>query len=97
MLLAKLRAQWDELRRIDHFRRESVSNLSHDLRSPLTATVACLETLERRWSGDSSRDEDRHIVAVALRNTANAARMAVVRALVRLSEAMDVDGAPGPT
>jgi signal transduction histidine kinase len=74
-LLAKLRAQWDELRRLDHFRRESVSNLSHDLRSPLTATVACLETLERRWSGDPSRDDDRQIVAIALRNAANAAGM----------------------
>ncbi len=47
-LMARLRAQWDALRRLDQFRRESVSNLSHDLRSPLTATVACLETLERR-------------------------------------------------
>ena len=75
LLLARLRAQWDELRRLDHFRRESVSNLSHDLRSPLTATVACLETLQRRWVGDASRDEDRRLVAVALRNTANAAGM----------------------
>ena len=75
MLLATLRAQWDELRRLDHFRRESVSNLSHDLRSPLTATVACLETLERRWADDPDRDEDRRLVAVALRNTANAAGM----------------------
>ena len=75
LLLATLRAQWDELRRLDHFRRESVSNLSHDLRSPLTATVACLETLERRWAGDTGRDEDRRLVVVALRNTANAARM----------------------
>ena len=75
LLLATLRAQWDELRRLDHFRRESVSNLSHDLRSPLTATVACLETLERRWQGDPTRDEDRRLVTVALRNTANAAGM----------------------
>jgi signal transduction histidine kinase len=75
VLLAKLRAQWDELRRLDHFRRESVSNLSHDLRSPLTATVACLETLEQRWAGDSGRDEDRRLVMVALRNTANAVQM----------------------
>src|SRR5690606_17341615 len=51
-LLASLRRQWDELRRLDHFRRESVSNLSHDLRSPLTATVACLETLDGKWRDD---------------------------------------------
>jgi signal transduction histidine kinase len=74
-LMSKLRMQWDELRRLDGFRRESVSNLSHDLRSPLTATVACLETLEQRWARDSSRAEDLRLVQVALRNTRNAAGM----------------------
>ncbi len=74
-LLNKLRHQWGELKRLDHFRRESVSNLSHDLRSPLTATVACLETLERRWGDDPARSDDRQLVAVALRNTRNAAGM----------------------
>jgi len=75
MMLATLRRQWAELRRLDHFRREGVSNLSHDLRSPLTATVACLETLDGRWSGDPARAEDRRLVEVALRNTRNAARL----------------------
>jgi signal transduction histidine kinase len=74
-LLATLRMQWDELSQLDRFRRESVSNLSHDLRSPLTATVACLETLEGRWAGDATRGADRHLVEVALRNTRNAAGM----------------------
>ena len=72
-LLATLRMQWDELRRLDTFRRESVSNLSHDLRSPLTATVACLETLQSRWSADPARAEDQRLLGVALRNTRNAA------------------------
>jgi signal transduction histidine kinase len=71
--------QWNELRRLDHFRREGVSNLSHDLRSPLTATVACLETLDGRWAGDAAtaaaRSEDRRLIEVALRNTRNAARL----------------------
>ena len=74
-LLATLRMQWDELRRLDTFRRESVSNLSHDLRSPLTATVACLETLQSRWKADPARADDDQLVAVALRNTRNAAAM----------------------
>jgi signal transduction histidine kinase len=80
-LLGTLRLQWDELKRLDQFRRESVSNLSHDLRSPLTATVAGLETLEARWqSGDPLvgvmvTDSDRRLVEVALRNTRNAAGM----------------------
>ena len=78
-LLATLRRQWDQLRRLDHFRRESVSNLSHDLRSPLTATVACLETLDARWAADPARADDRRLVEVALRNTRNAAGL--VRAM----------------
>ena len=89
MLLDVCRRQWDALRRVDRFRREGVSNLSHDLRSPLTATVACLETLDARWSaaaiasGDD-RADDRHLVEIALRNTRNAARM--VRSLGDLAK-----------
>jgi signal transduction histidine kinase len=75
MMLATVRRQWDALRGLDRFRREGVSNLSHDLRSPLTATAACLETLDARWSGDASRSDDRALIEVALRNTRNAARL----------------------
>jgi signal transduction histidine kinase len=74
-MLATLQRQWNALSRLDHFRREAVSNLSHDLRSPLTATDACLETLEARWAGDAARAEDRRLVEVALRNTRNASRL----------------------
>jgi signal transduction histidine kinase len=83
-LLATLRMQWDELSRLDRFRRESVSNLSHDLRSPLTATVACLETLEGRWGADPARADDLALVGVALRNSRNAAGM--VRSLGDLAQ-----------
>ena len=75
MMLSTVRRQWSSLRQLDHFRREGVSNLSHDLRSPLTATTACLETLEGRWQGDAARDADRDLVVMALRNTRNAARL----------------------
>jgi signal transduction histidine kinase len=75
MLLDVCRRQWNALRRTDHFRREGVSNLSHDLRSPLTATVACLETLDGRWAEAPERDDDRRLVEIALRNTRNAARL----------------------
>ena len=75
MMLETVRRQWATLRRLDHFRREGVSNLSHDLRSPLTATAACLETLEGRWVGDAARAADRELVEMALRNTRNAARL----------------------
>lgn len=75
MMLETLRRQWAALRRLDHFRREGVSNLSHDLRSPLTATVACLETLQARWGDAVAHAEDRRLVEVALRNSRNAARL----------------------
>ena len=74
-LLLRLREQWAALRRLDHFRREAVSNLSHDLRSPLTATSACLETLDARWADDAARGADRQLLEVALRNTRNASRL----------------------
>jgi signal transduction histidine kinase len=86
-MLATLRAQWQALRELDHFRREGVSNLSHDLRSPLTATVACLETLDQRLDSrpaDAQREEDRHLIAMALRNTRNAAGL--VRSLGDLAQ-----------
>jgi signal transduction histidine kinase len=100
MLLDVCRRQWNALRRTDHFRREGVSNLSHDLRSPLTATVACLETLEARWTGAGERADDRRLVEIALRNARNAGAM--VRSLGDLAkldepeydlrpEAVDVD------
>ena len=74
-MLEALRRQWEALRRLDHFRREGVSNLSHDLRSPLTATAACLETLDARFGADPMRADDRQLLEVALRNTRNAARL----------------------
>jgi signal transduction histidine kinase len=74
-MLQTLRQQWATMHQLDHFRREGVSNLSHDLQSPLTATTTCLETLEQRWASDLARDADRQLVAVALRNTRNAARL----------------------
>ena len=96
-LLVTLRQQWQALRQLDHFRRESVSNLSHDLRSPLTATVACLETLDQRWAAADqasasatgqdlrkNHTEDRRLIAMALRNTQNAARL--VRSLGDLAQ-----------
>ena len=92
-MLSTLREQWQALRKLDHFRREGVSNLSHDLRSPLTATVACLETLDKRWATKANADakhlpedyvDDRRLIAMALRNTQNAAQL--VRSLGDLAQ-----------
>jgi HAMP domain-containing protein len=94
MLLDVCRRQWNALRRSDHYRREGVSNLSHDLRSPLTATVACLETLDGRWTGEPGREEERRLVEIALRNTRNAARM--VQSLGRPGQARRAGVRPAP-
>ena len=79
-MLATLRSQWASLHRLDHFRREAVSNLSHDLRSPLTATAACLETLDGQLAAATAPEAEsaqasRRLIEVALRNTRNAARL----------------------
>ncbi|CAN7730155.1 hypothetical protein LJR290_006253 [Variovorax sp. LjRoot290] len=88
-LLAASHEQWDDLRRLDSFRRESVSNLSRDLRSPLTATMACLETLQTRWQGDAARAADSQLLETALRNTRNAPGM--VRTLGHLAQLDEPD------
>jgi signal transduction histidine kinase len=81
--MGTLSEQWHRLRELDKFRRESVSNLSHDLRSPLTAATASLETLKQRWSHQPARESDMALLDVALRNTQSAARL--VRSLLDLS------------
>lgn len=83
-MLKTLQSQWATLQRLDQFRREGVSNLSHDLRSPLTATAACLETLQNHWNRPGSDAGNRELVTVALRNTHNAARL--VRSLGDLAQ-----------
>ena len=93
-MLGTLRAQWAALRRLDHFRREAVSNLSHDLRSPLTATIACLETLDAALASppapagsSTAARQQRGLIEVALRNTRNAARLVQsIGDLARLDE-----------
>lgn len=42
----RIQAQWQELRRQDQVRRELVANVSHDLRTPLTAMHGYLETIK---------------------------------------------------
>jgi signal transduction histidine kinase len=83
-MLQRLHEQWQARQRIEHFRREGVSNLSHDLRSPLTAAAACLETLQARLGDDERRADEQRLVEVALRNTGDAARL--VRSLGELAQ-----------
>ena len=74
-MLKALGQQWDSLHQLDRFRREGVSNMSHDLRSPLTATEACLETLSARLLTQPGREEELRLVAIAQRNARDATRL----------------------
>ncbi len=53
----QINAQIEQLKENDHLRRELVSNISHDLRTPLSAMQGYLETLIIR--DDSLPDEER--------------------------------------
>jgi signal transduction histidine kinase len=74
-MLKALSLQWSSLQQLDRFRREGVSNMSHDLRSPLTATEACLETLSARLLAEPEREADLRLVDIALRNARDATRL----------------------
>ena len=54
---AQIRRQIEQLKENDHLRRELVSNISHDLRTPLSAMQGSLETLIVK--GDKMSDADR--------------------------------------
>jgi len=66
---AQIKTQIEQLRENDRLRRELVSNISHDLRTPLSAMQGYLETLLIK--GDSlSEDERTRYLKVACRHTA---------------------------
>jgi signal transduction histidine kinase len=52
-LTARVRAQVDALARADAARRDLVTNVSHDLRTPLTAVRGSLEALDGRAGSDT--------------------------------------------
>ena len=63
-LSGQIRRQIDQLQENDHLRRELVSNISHDLRTPLSAMQGYIETLIIK--GESmSADERDHYLRVA--------------------------------
>ena len=65
---AQIRKQITQLKENDHLRRELVSNISHDLRTPLTAMQGYIETLIIK--GDSMSPEDRdHYLQIAQKHT----------------------------
>ena len=67
VMQGRVGAQVDTLRLADTDRRESVSNVSHDLRTPLAALQGYLETLLMK-EGQLSADEGRKYLMIALKH-----------------------------
>ncbi|MDQ2688505.1 MAG: ATP-binding protein, partial [Armatimonadota bacterium] len=64
----RLRGQIQEIAEADEHRREMVSNVSHDLRTPLAALQGYLETLQMK-EGDLTPIQQREYVQSALRHS----------------------------
>jgi signal transduction histidine kinase len=85
--------QWRTLTRQDRDRRELVANVSHDLRTPLTALHGYLETLAAK--GDSLSEADRRgYLDTALAQSAKVGRLA--RELFELAR-LEYDSGPPAT
>ena len=65
---AQIRSQIEQLKENDRLRRELVSNISHDLRTPLSAMQGSIETLLIK--GDAMHDDERqHYLHMARKHT----------------------------
>jgi signal transduction histidine kinase len=72
---AQLATQMDELKQKDQTRREMVATVSHDLRNPLTALHAFLETMQLK-AGSLPVQEQQRFLEVALRQSEKVNRLA---------------------
>jgi signal transduction histidine kinase len=73
-LSGRIEAQVRALQQADTHRREMVSNVSHDLRTPLAALQGYLETLSMK-EGQLTPEEQRHYLAVATRHSERLAKL----------------------
>jgi signal transduction histidine kinase len=73
-MAATIERSVEELRLAERMRRDLVGNISHDLRSPLTAVQGSLETLSLK-DGQLTPEERQRFLAVGLRNTASLKRL----------------------
>ena len=70
----KIREQVDRLRENDRLRRELVSNVSHDLRTPLASMQGYVDTLIIK-NGDLSPDERQHYLQVTRKHAQRLGRL----------------------
>ncbi len=83
-LTERIHEQMQELHKTDDLRRELLTNVSHDLRTPLTTLQAHLETLSMK--DNLSADEQRAYLTVALQQSRR-----LVRLVDRLLELAKLD------
>jgi signal transduction histidine kinase len=72
--LERLKVEMDRVRQTDTQRREMVANVSHDLRTPLTALIGQLETVRMKGT-DLGRDERVRFIDSALNNAQHLRRL----------------------
>ncbi len=58
---ARIKEQFEQLKENDRLRRELVSNISHDLRTPLAAMQGYLETLIIKTNSMSAEDREKYL------------------------------------
>ena len=67
-MASRISEQFKGLKQVDTLRRELISNVSHDLRTPLAALRGYLETLQMKSASLSNTDKERYL-AVASRQS----------------------------
>ncbi|WP_020406981.1 sensor histidine kinase [Hahella ganghwensis] len=74
LMRERIQQQFEHLKRADQLRRELVSNVSHDLRTPLATMQGYLETLTLKFD-HLNADKRRQYLQVAYRHTRNMTRL----------------------
>ncbi len=67
-MAGKIEDQITELKSVDELRRELISNVSHDLRTPLAALQGYLETMQIKWA-DLSDEDAQNYLGIAQKHT----------------------------